>query len=56
MNISPNMLIYERNVHITGKDMFDEWDKMLYNIKKEGGIAEKVSKTLLVSLWDALCE
>src|SRR5207237_8978304 len=36
--------------------MFDEWGKMLYNIKKEGGTAGKVSKALLVSLWGALCE
>jgi hypothetical protein len=56
MNISPNALIYERNVRITGKNMFGEWGKMLYNIKKEGGTAGKVSKALLVSLWGVLCE
>ncbi|CAJ0630229.1 10738_t:CDS:2 [Entrophospora sp. SA101] len=56
MNISPNALIYERNVHITGKDMFGEWGNILYKIKKEGGIEGKVSKALLVSLWGALCE
>ncbi|CAG8547360.1 16443_t:CDS:2, partial [Cetraspora pellucida] len=56
MNISPNTLIYKRNVRITGKDMFGEWGNILYKIKKEDGIEGKVSKALLVSLWDALCE
>ena len=56
MNISPNALIYERNIRITGKNMFGEWGNILYNIKKEGGTAGKVSKALLVSLWGALCE
>ncbi|CAG8636289.1 10854_t:CDS:2, partial [Diversispora eburnea] len=56
INESPNALIYERNVRITGKDMFGEWGNILYNIKKEGGTAGKVSKALLVSLWGALCE
>ncbi|CAG8851026.1 7586_t:CDS:2, partial [Racocetra persica] len=56
MNISPNALIYERNVHITEKDMFGEWGNILYKIKKEDGIEGKVSKALLVSLWGALCE
>ncbi|CAG8434433.1 1377_t:CDS:2, partial [Diversispora eburnea] len=37
-------------------DMFRKWDNILYNIKKKGGIVEKVSKALLVSLWGALCE
>ncbi|CAG8831608.1 3418_t:CDS:2, partial [Gigaspora rosea] len=36
--------------------MFGEWGNILYKIKKEGGIEGKVSKTLLVSLWGALCE
>ncbi|CAG8652063.1 2508_t:CDS:2, partial [Paraglomus brasilianum] len=44
------------NVRITGKDMFGEWGNILYNIKKEGETAGKVSKALLVSLWGALCE
>ncbi|CAG8673756.1 18651_t:CDS:2, partial [Acaulospora morrowiae] len=56
INESPNALIYERNVCITGKNMFEEWGNILYNIKKEGGIAGKVSKALLVSLWGVLCE
>ncbi|RHZ85601.1 hypothetical protein Glove_63g120 [Diversispora epigaea] len=56
MNESPNALIYEKNTRITGKDMFGEWGNILYNIKKEGGTAGKVSKALLVSLWGALCE
>ncbi|CAG8510137.1 2386_t:CDS:2, partial [Scutellospora calospora] len=56
MNILPNALIYERNVHITEKDMFGEWGNILYKIKKEDGIEGKVSKALLVSLWDVLCE
>ncbi|CAG8668453.1 13988_t:CDS:2 [Acaulospora morrowiae] len=56
INESPNVLIYERNVRITGKDMFGKWGNILYNIKKEGGTAGKVSKALLVSLWGALCE
>ena len=50
MSISLNALIYERNTHITGKEMFEEWGNILYNIKKEGEIARKVSKALLVSL------
>ncbi|CAG8637583.1 17017_t:CDS:1 [Acaulospora morrowiae] len=56
INESPNVIIYERNVRITEKDMFGEWGNILYNIKKEGGIAGKVSKALLVSLWGVLCE
>ncbi|CAG8523450.1 2373_t:CDS:2 [Diversispora eburnea] len=38
------------------KEMFGEWGDILYNIKKEDGIAGGTSKTLLVSLWGALCE
>ncbi|RHZ89406.1 hypothetical protein Glove_14g2 [Diversispora epigaea] len=53
---SPNALIYEKNTRINGKDMFGKWGNILYNIKKEGGTAGKVSKALLVSLWSALCE
>ncbi|RHZ89313.1 hypothetical protein Glove_16g34 [Diversispora epigaea] len=53
---SPNALIYEKNTRINGKDMFGKWGNILYNIKKEGGIAGKVGKALLVSLWGALCE
>ncbi|CAG8640166.1 2005_t:CDS:2, partial [Diversispora eburnea] len=41
MNESPNALIYEKNIHITGSDMFEKWGNILYNIKKEGGTAEK---------------
>ncbi|CAG8721554.1 4489_t:CDS:2, partial [Dentiscutata heterogama] len=36
------------------KDIFGEWDNILYKIKKEGGIEGKVIKTLLVSLWGVL--
>ncbi|CAG8755613.1 15025_t:CDS:2 [Cetraspora pellucida] len=43
MNILPNAFIYERNVCITEKDMFGEWDNILYKIKKEGEIEEKVT-------------
>ncbi|CAJ0643571.1 6071_t:CDS:2 [Entrophospora sp. SA101] len=56
MNESPNALIYEKNTRISGRDMFGKWGNILYNIKKEGGIAGKVSKALLVSLWGVLCE
>ncbi|CAG8849047.1 423_t:CDS:2, partial [Gigaspora margarita] len=53
---SPNALIYEKNTCISGSDMFGKWGNILYNIKKEGGTAGKVSKALLVSLWGVLCE
>ncbi|CAG8651213.1 12570_t:CDS:2 [Ambispora leptoticha] len=53
---SSNALICEKNTHISGKDMFEEWGNILYNIKKEGGVAGEVSKKLLVSLWGTLCE
>ncbi|CAG8836199.1 5141_t:CDS:2, partial [Racocetra persica] len=56
MNESPNALIYDKNTRISGRDMFGKWENILYNIKKEGGIARKVSKALLVSLWGVLCE
>ncbi|CAG8765248.1 5312_t:CDS:2, partial [Racocetra persica] len=56
MNKSPNAFIYEKNTHISRRDMFGKWENILYNIKKEGEIAGKVSKALLVSLWDILCE
>ncbi|CAG8486644.1 1713_t:CDS:2 [Ambispora gerdemannii] len=51
INESPNALIYEKNIRISGSDMFGKWGNILYNIKKEGGTAGKVSKALLVSLW-----
>ncbi|RHZ89290.1 hypothetical protein Glove_16g51 [Diversispora epigaea] len=43
---SPNALIYEKNTRINGKDMFGKWGNILYNIKKEGGIAGKVAPLL----------
>ncbi|CAG8669839.1 6663_t:CDS:2, partial [Paraglomus brasilianum] len=53
---SPNALIYRKNTCVSGSDMFGKWGNILYNIKKEGGTAGKVSKALLVSLWGVLCE
>jgi len=41
MNISPNALIYERNVRITGKDMFDEWVKCYITLRKKEEQLEK---------------
>ncbi|CAG8640678.1 9429_t:CDS:2, partial [Diversispora eburnea] len=43
INETPNALIYEKNTRITGSDMFGKWDNILYNIKKEGGTAGKVT-------------
>ncbi|CAG8825881.1 22437_t:CDS:2, partial [Cetraspora pellucida] len=50
MNISPNALIYERNVYITGKDMFGEWGNILYKIKKESVIEGKLYYSWKVEL------
>ncbi|CAG8480231.1 2148_t:CDS:2 [Scutellospora calospora] len=50
MNESPNTLIYEKNTGISRSNIFGKWRNILYNIKKEGGIAGKVNKVLLVSL------
>ncbi|CAG8617802.1 7990_t:CDS:2, partial [Diversispora eburnea] len=44
MNKSSNVFIYKKNTHITGSDMFEKWDNILYNIKKEGGTAGKVTR------------
>ena len=40
-------LYMKKNTRISGRDMFGKWGNILYNIKKEGGIAGKVSKALL---------
>ncbi|CAG8714908.1 3644_t:CDS:2, partial [Cetraspora pellucida] len=41
INESPNALIYEKNTCINESNMFGKWRNILYNIKKEGGIAGK---------------
>lgn len=53
---SPNALIYEKETRITGKVIFGEYVHFLFKLKKLGGIAGRVAKRILNTLWGALCE
>jgi hypothetical protein len=53
---TPNALIYEKEARIPGEVMFGEYVNFLFKIKNIGGIAGKVAKRVLNTLWGALCQ
>ncbi|CAG8741569.1 10603_t:CDS:2, partial [Dentiscutata heterogama] len=52
INISPNVLIYKRNVYITGKDMFGEWQRNGQNY----GLHPRIKLFLLASARKRISE
>ncbi|RGB38854.1 hypothetical protein C1646_755172 [Rhizophagus diaphanus] len=56
INISPNAFVFNPENLRSGKFLFENWAEELISIKREKGIAGKVAKNLLVSLWGILCE
>ncbi|CAB5199887.1 unnamed protein product [Rhizophagus irregularis] len=56
INISPNAYVFNPENLMDGKELFEDWAKVLIAIKRKKGIAGKVAKDLLVSLWGILCE
>jgi hypothetical protein len=53
---SPNALVYDRSTRISGTVIFREYVYFLFKIKNEGGIAGRVAKRVLNTLWGALCQ
>ena len=51
---SPNALIFEQSMLMSGHAIFYQWARNLTEIKHEGGQAGKVAKHMLVSLWGRL--
>ena len=49
----PNFIYYSRDKLITGSELFGQYVKLLFNLKKKG---VKKSKQILNILWGALCE
>ncbi|PKK71891.1 hypothetical protein RhiirC2_710770 [Rhizophagus irregularis] len=56
INISPNAYVFNPENLMDGKELFEDWAKVLIAMKRKKGIAGKVAKDLLVSLWGILCE
>ncbi|GBC41008.2 hypothetical protein GLOIN_2v1849173 [Rhizophagus irregularis DAOM 181602=DAOM 197198] len=52
----PNALIYDREARIPGTVIFGEYVHFLFNIKNQGGVAGRVAKRVLNTLWGALCQ
>ncbi|UZO15499.1 uncharacterized protein OCT59_006919 [Rhizophagus irregularis] len=52
----PNALIYDREARIPGTVIFGEYVHFLFNIKNQGGMAGRVAKRVLNTLWGALCQ
>ncbi|GET50908.1 hypothetical protein GLOIN_2v1472929 [Rhizophagus irregularis DAOM 181602=DAOM 197198] len=52
----PNALIYDREARIPGTVIFGEYVHFLFKIKNQGGIAGRVAKRVLNTLWGALCQ
>ncbi|GET55694.1 hypothetical protein GLOIN_2v1849173 [Rhizophagus irregularis DAOM 181602=DAOM 197198] len=52
----PNALIYDRDARIPGTVIFGEYVHFLFKIKNQGGIAGRVAKRVLNTLWGALCQ
>ncbi|GET55703.1 hypothetical protein GLOIN_2v1472929 [Rhizophagus irregularis DAOM 181602=DAOM 197198] len=52
----PNALIYDREARISGTVIFGEYVHFLFNIKNQGGVAGRVAKRVLNTLWGALCQ
>ena len=53
---SPNALVYEKETRIPGKVIFGEYVHFLFKLKNLGGIAGRVAKKILNTLWGALCQ
>jgi hypothetical protein len=53
---SPNALVYDRSTRIPGTVIFGEYVHFLFKVKNEGGIAGRVAKRILNTLWGALCQ
>jgi hypothetical protein len=53
---SPNALVYDRSTRISGTVIFGEYVHFLFKVKNEGGIAGRVAKRVLNTLWGALCQ
>ncbi|PKY55993.1 hypothetical protein RhiirA4_427936 [Rhizophagus irregularis] len=56
INITPNAYVFNPENLMDGKELFEDWAKVLIAIKRKKGIAGKIAKDLLVSLWGILCE
>jgi len=52
----PNALIYGKEARIRGSVIFGEYVDFLFKIKNQGGIAGRVAKKVLNTLWGALCQ
>jgi hypothetical protein len=52
----PNALIYDREARIPGTVIFGEYVHFLFKIKNQGGVAGRVAKRVLNTLWGALCQ
>ncbi|GET66062.1 hypothetical protein GLOIN_2v1849173 [Rhizophagus irregularis DAOM 181602=DAOM 197198] len=52
----PDALIYDREARIPGTVIFGEYVHFLFKIKNQGGIAGRVAKRVLNTLWGALCQ
>ncbi|CAB4420166.1 unnamed protein product [Rhizophagus irregularis] len=52
----PNALIYVRDARIPGTVIFGEYVQFLFKIKNQGGVAGRVAKRILNTLWEALCQ
>ncbi|GET62412.1 hypothetical protein RIR_jg22537.t4 [Rhizophagus irregularis DAOM 181602=DAOM 197198] len=52
----PNALIYDREARIPRTVIFGEYVHFLFNIKNQGGVASRVAKRVLNTLWGALCQ
>ncbi|GET64421.1 hypothetical protein GLOIN_2v1849173 [Rhizophagus irregularis DAOM 181602=DAOM 197198] len=55
-DVKPNALIYDREARIPGTVIFGEYVHFLFNIKNQGGVAGRVAKRVLNTLWGALCQ
>jgi hypothetical protein len=53
---APNALIYGKDTRIRGSVLFGEYVDFLFTIKNKGGIAGRVAKRVLNTLWGALCQ
>ncbi|CAB4442465.1 unnamed protein product [Rhizophagus irregularis] len=52
----PNALIYDKDARIPGTVIFGEYVHFRFKIKNQGGIAGRVAKRVLNTLWGALCQ
>jgi hypothetical protein len=48
--------VYDRSTRISGTVIFGKYVHFLFKVKNEGGIAGRVAKRVLNTLWGALCQ